>query len=235
MRKFAAVALFAMAMSASADTLRYTLTKDTCSGGCGTSPFGTITLTDNGLGGVLVSELLSNGEHFAKTGAGSALGFEINGDISVTGLVTGFSFGPNAGGNSGFKPFNYAITCSSCSNGSGSGNNPSGPISFTVTFSNSSPLSIYNFVANSAGYYFGSDIVGTTGNTGDVFAAIADYYSGSGDASTGTDVLALSAGAGGSGVNAAPEPRTLLISTFGLLITGVFAGRRRRGNQLASK
>src|SRR5438309_1282326 len=58
------------AASANADMV-YNLTQDGCTGGCGTPPFGTVTLIDNGFGSgafVSVIEHLAFGEVFAGTG-----------------------------------------------------------------------------------------------------------------------------------------------------------------------
>src|SRR5580765_3456260 len=64
-------------IKASADTITFNLTQDACTGTCGTAPFGTVTLTDNGSGGVNVSVALKAGENFAGTGAGDALEFNL--------------------------------------------------------------------------------------------------------------------------------------------------------------
>src|SRR3954465_14125042 len=93
---------FALASGAArANTITYSFTADSCTGTCGTSPFGTVKLTDASGGGVDVLLTLLNGDKFVRTGAGIALTFDLLLDpsITITGLTTGFKVvgGTNSG------------------------------------------------------------------------------------------------------------------------------------------
>ena len=147
----------------------FTLDQDACTGTCGTPPFGTITLTDNGSGNAaFVSVLLTlkAGENFAGTGAGEALEFNVNKAVTINVLTAGFSAGVGGATASSLGSFTNFVHCDSppCQGGSG----PTGPLSFTV--SSATGVTIANFFANSGGYFFAADIMGTNGNTGNVGA-----------------------------------------------------------------
>jgi hypothetical protein len=160
---FGSLCLLASATFSHASTI-FSLKSDACTGTCGPSGtvFATVTLTQTA-GGVSVVEDLLSGEHFAVTGAGSPLVFNLDGTFTISGLATGFS---SAGSNSAsaFGGFTNSIDCGSplCSNG-GKKTNSAGPLSFVVE-----GAQISDFVANKDGYYFASDILGTNGKTGNV-------------------------------------------------------------------
>ena len=169
--------VLAAAPFAKADTIgtvaTFSLTADGCSGGCGAGPYGTITLTQSATGVVTVNETLASGVAFVGTGAGVSLEFNLTGSPAVTiGNITNpfFSNGPDTA--STFGNFNYSVTCwnKSAKTGCGpGGSNPNpGPLSFTVT--NGTGVNVSDFVANSGGYFFSSDVLGVTGNTGNVAA-----------------------------------------------------------------
>jgi hypothetical protein len=152
-------------------TALFSLTQDACGGGCGISPFGTITLFQTTSSLVTVTVSLLNGDQFIKSGAGDALEFNLStypGAITIGSITPGafFSVGPTPDTASAFGAFDYSVTCSGCGNG-GSAPQP-GPLSFTVTDANG--VSVSEFVGNAGGYFFASDITGTTGNTGNVAA-----------------------------------------------------------------
>ena len=166
----AAVAALASTPAAPAHaSLIYTLTQDGCTNGCGPGPYGTITLSQGtNSSTVIITETLAAGVAFVKTGAGNALAFNILGDptLTISGLSAGFTVGPAPATASTFGTFDYSITCSGCGNGA---SNPlPGPLTFTT--SDGSVLTPESFVANRKGYFFASDIIGTTGNTGNVAA-----------------------------------------------------------------
>src|ERR1041385_6150052 len=72
-----------LASPAKADT--FTLTIDHCTGGCGTSPFGTITVAQNGANSVAMVISLTNGNKFVQTGhPGSTVAFNLIGNPSIT-------------------------------------------------------------------------------------------------------------------------------------------------------
>src|SRR5215510_8584259 len=86
--------------------LTFNLTSDHCTGGCGTAPFGTVTLTQNGTSVAFVVDLADgppNAVGWAQTGAADFQLFKFNatgvvtGDISVTQNFTGQTLQANTG------------------------------------------------------------------------------------------------------------------------------------------
>ena len=73
----------------------FELTSDHCTGGCGTPPFGTVTVTDDGLGNVDITVSLAAGYSFVKTGSADFMAFKFNAtdvlltDITVDQTVSG--------------------------------------------------------------------------------------------------------------------------------------------------
>lgn len=154
-----------VAGAAQASEWVYTLTEDACSGTCGSAPYGTVTLLDVGSGAnayVQVTETLTSGDEFVKTGAGDALEFQLSATpTSITNLSSGFSVTSGSQSASAFGSFSNGISCSGCGNGASS---PlPGPITFDVY-----GVTTADFVANSDGNYFASDILGSNGKTGNV-------------------------------------------------------------------
>jgi hypothetical protein len=79
-------------------TTVFTFNMDACSGTCGASPFGTVSLVQTGAGGagtfVTVTEMLAANERFAGTGAGDALEFNVAGPVTLGNITAGFDVGP---------------------------------------------------------------------------------------------------------------------------------------------
>jgi hypothetical protein len=158
----------------------YTFTNDHCTDGCGSSPFGTVNVTDVVPGTVHIVVDLFNGNKFVNTGFDIGFGFNLIGDptIGVSGLNAGFSlFSTTAatGDNikfDGFGLFEYGIVCDIC--GSGASTPQSGPLTFNVTAAGLTAASFYEKSTIPPGdtqAYFAVDILsGTTGKTGPVGA-----------------------------------------------------------------
>ena len=142
------------------------LNQDACSGTCGTAPFGTVLLVQTTPTMVTVTETLAANERFAGTGAGEALEFNVLGPVTIGGITSGFKPGPAPATASAFGTFLESVDCSSCQGGKTS--NPVGPLTFTVT--SAGGVTIADFIGNSGGYIFASDIFGNNGNTGNVAA-----------------------------------------------------------------
>ncbi|MCU1340097.1 MAG: sorting protein [Bryobacterales bacterium] len=158
------VGALALAPAATAATV-FQLTQDGCtgSGGCGTAPFGNISLDQTTPTLVTVTLTLKSGENFAGTGAGDALEFNVVGPVTIGSITSGFGVGPAPDTASTFGTFLHSVTCTSCQGGTG----PTGPLSFTVT--SATGVTISSFIANTGGFFFASDIFGNN-NTGNVAA-----------------------------------------------------------------
>ena len=151
----------------SAQALVFDFTSDHCTGGCGTPPFGTVTLVQNGTT-VDVTVHLNSPNQFVKTGSVDFLAFKFNAtgvvlaDITVGAhtpaltAVTG-SFNGDGTGN-----FGFGIICSTC--GGGASDKFANDIVFHVASAVIADLT----VPNAGGNIFVADIIGSTGNTGPV-------------------------------------------------------------------
>jgi hypothetical protein len=181
--------------SAQANTLTFTLNQDGCTGTCGSAPFGTISLTDNGSGSsafVTVTETLAASERYAGGGAGEALEFNVTNPVVIGNITPNFAVGPAPASASTFGSFLLSITCSTCQGGQAG--NPAGPLSFTV--SSATGVTVQDFGSNVGGYFFASDIVGNNGNTGNVATNAADP-------------------------SVVPEPGTVILTLSGLLLVAL--------------
>jgi len=184
-----AAALFVLVNSrvASANTMVYLLTSDHCTGGCGTAPFGSVTVSNNASGGVDFSVALAAGYTWASTGAGDGMMFKFNGtgvslsDITVTSTPYGTEnlsayfkdclTMANCFNGDGTGNFRFGIGClplSDC-NGAGQGGQPPyvGPLTFTVA--NASLADVTG--QNNLGQVFVADVLAPNGNTGPVDAS----------------------------------------------------------------
>jgi hypothetical protein len=170
---FAPLALFclsAMAIAPGASALSFSLTEDGCTGGCGAGPYGTVEVVQGiDANTVNFNVTLNAPNMFVSTGGPHhAFAFNITGDPAVTiaSLPSGFEVGPAPDSSAPFGAFGYTIDCPGC--GPGASNPKPGPLTFTV-FS-AGGLAPEDFVANAGGFFFAADIIGATGNTGNVAA-----------------------------------------------------------------
>jgi hypothetical protein len=188
-------ALFLAAPKAHAVSI-FEFTSDHCSGGCGTPPFGTVTLVQNG-STVDVTVDLSAGNQFVKTGSADFMAFKFNatgvllGDIAVEQTVMGQTLAPATGAfnGDGTGQFSFGIECSTCDGGASDAFDDN--IVFHVANATIADLT----APNNLGNIFVADILsGETGNTGPV-----DVTGGSngGVPEPGTLVLLASGGLAG--------------------------------------
>jgi hypothetical protein len=158
------------AVASGAHALSFSLTEDGCTGGCGAAPYGTVDVTQGvDANTVNFNVTLNAPNKFVSTGGPHhALAFSIAGNPAVTiaSLPDGFVVGPAPATSAPFGDFLYSIDCPGC--GPGASNAKPGPLTFTV-FS-AGGLSPDDFIANAGGFYFAADIIGATGNTGNVAA-----------------------------------------------------------------
>ncbi|HEY6991289.1 MAG TPA: PEP-CTERM sorting domain-containing protein [Bryobacteraceae bacterium] len=182
---------------------------DHCSGSCGTAPFGTVDVTQDGTNTVKLVVSLSAGDKFVSTGFPGSFGFNISGNptIGISNLTAGWSLLSTTAGNlhfDGFGNLDYALSCDSCGNG---GSNPfAGPISFDITAAGLNPASfaeLSRLPPGSEQTFFVADIIGTNGKTGPVGATLTQ--------------------------TAVPEPGTVSLLAAGALSL-LFVGLRRNRN-----
>jgi hypothetical protein len=157
---YATVAMAALAMPHFANatpTPPTTLTFDlTCGIGgppCGSTVYGIITLTDTSSTTVSVSEQLLNGNVFVGSGAGDALVFNTDKSVTIGNVQPAGTFVVTTSPKGvPYGNFQYGVDYT------GNGASPPNFTSFSFSTTDGSSLSVQDFVANSDGYYFASDI-----------------------------------------------------------------------------
>src|SRR5215472_2306183 len=109
---------------APAQAVVFSFTSDHCSGGCGSPPFGSVTLTQNGTT-VDVDVDLFGTNAFVKTGAADDQAFKFNatgvvlGDITVNQNNPGQTLAAQTGAfnGDGTGTFGFGVACTTCGNG----------------------------------------------------------------------------------------------------------------------
>jgi len=168
--------LLVAAPQAQASTV-YNLTSDHCTGGCGTAPFGDVTLDQNGTT-VDITVSLNSPNWFVKTSSVDLMAFKFNGigvivgDITVDQTVAGQTLSAASGvfNGDGTGPFGFGISCGTC--GTGASDKFNVDIVFHVANATIADLTTPNVPQ---GNVFVADILsdaalGGTGNTGPVDA-----------------------------------------------------------------
>lgn len=147
----------------------FSLTSDHCTGGCGTPPFGTVTLTQNGAN-VDITVALASGINWAKTGSADFQEFKFNdsaitvGSITVDQTFAGQTLAAQTGtfNGDGTGNFTFGIACTTCGNGNLG-------ITSNITFHVANTTIAALTVPSDAGNIFVADIFSSsTGNTGPV-------------------------------------------------------------------
>ena len=188
-----------------ADAVQFDLTVDLCTGGCGTPPFGTVTLLQSGTT-VDLSVQLNSPNWFIKTGAGDSQAFGFNANGVVVGDITVDAHTPTLAAAAG--PFHmdgagnfaFGINCPTCGNGA--------PDAFnTEILFHVANATIGDFVANSSGFAFAADIFSNNLNGLD------------GNGNTGVVT---------TGLSPVPEPSSLLLLGTGMVALRMVGGRLKR-------
>jgi hypothetical protein len=183
-----------------AQAIVFDLTSDHCTGGCGTPPFGTVSVTQNGSNVDFILDL-ANGFSYAKTGAVDFQAFKFNatgvvlGDISVTQTFAGQTLAAQTGAfnGDGTGAFTFGIACTTCGNGASA-------ITSNIVFSIANATIADVTAPNALGNIFVADVFSSaTGNTGPVDVHVA----------------------------AIPEPSTWAMLILGFFGVGFMAYRRK--------
>jgi hypothetical protein len=166
----------------SVQAISFDFTIDHCTGGCGTAPFGSVTLTQNG-GSVDVLAHLNDPNAWVKTGAGDSQSFLFNGfditlaDITIDAHTPALSAASGPLHANGSGDWDFGINCPTCANGG------SGQFTGDILFHVANALVSDLIIANASGNIFAADIFGGNANTGVVSVPGTTTTSGS---STGT-------------------------------------------------
>ena len=181
-------------------------------GAFGAPTYGTVSLTDNGAGGVLFKvqldpefNFVETGNHFLFSFNGTGVSLGDIGGISVAGPQT-FTATSTSVQNPPFGTFQFGIVCATGCSPGGSGGGYNDPLMFTVANASIGDFLVLSTAAGSLGpAYFAADVVW-----------IADTQSFG------------ATGAIGVVTTPVPEPETFALMLAGLGVMGFMAKRRRR-------
>jgi hypothetical protein len=176
-RKFGSVAnaillltigLYCSASSANAGTL-YTFTSGSCTTGCNSIYFGTVSLVQIGPNKVHVTVGLGPDYSFRLSNDANHKSFAFNLNASIgTALIdnitsgdpsakTFSTAGPGSFNMAGFGAFQYNLTCTTCISGTPTAANATHRLDFDVT---ATGLTESGFVGNASNWFFAADVVG---------------------------------------------------------------------------
>jgi hypothetical protein len=176
LRAYLALLLFFIlsALAPRSEALTFSLTADGCTGGCGTGPYGTVEVIQGvDANTVKFTVTLDAPSAFISTGGPHhAFAWSVAGNPAITigSLPAGFAVGSAPASNAPFGDFGYSIDCPGC--GPGASNAKADPLTFTV--SKAGGLTPSDFVGNANAFYFSADIIGPSGNTGNVAALVPE-------------------------------------------------------------
>jgi len=162
-----ALLVVGLAVAVPANAIVFNITSDHCTGTCGTPPFGTVAVTQNGAN-VDVDVHLFTGIQFVKTGSVDFQAFKFNatgvvlGDITVDAHTPTLTADAGAFNGDGTGNFAFGIICSSCGNGA------SDAFSTDIVFHVANATIAEVTAPNNLGIIFVADIIGLNGNTGPV-------------------------------------------------------------------
>jgi len=223
----AAVASVGFVATASASSIVYSF-DSTDVGAFGAGPYGTVTLVENGTGGVDFTIALRSDMNFVNTGGPHSI-FSFNasgvsaGDISnilFNGLTKAGVTVVSPGGNSPFgSAFSFAIDCTvnaSCANGAPG--QSSDPLTFTIA---NSILGDFGFLVAGTTAFFAADVICVSGSCNGATGAI-------GVTTTSTSSTSSTSSSSSGDV---PEPGPMSLTLLGLGLLG--AGFMRRAKRSA--
>jgi hypothetical protein len=171
-----AVMMVAASQVATATIIKYDFTIDKCTGGCGTPPFGSVTLDDfDASGDVAVSVSLSTGYKFVQTGFPGAFGFSLIGNptIAVSGVSPSWSLGSVTAGTNQFDGFGDLDYFMIKDGKQGAGGAVFGPLEFHVLATGITVSSFAELSTGSTKSYFVADLLAPNGFTGPVGTGIS--------------------------------------------------------------